>query len=86
MKRRLRNAIAAVLVVAAGSAFAYSLKKPTGGACSKDGSTCNVYCNNGYLAGSMNWNGTLWTTGVDWDANQDALARRLVAASGTACK
>lgn len=81
------NVFALGLVIVTSSAFAYQLvKSPGGGACTQDGSTCNVYCDNGYLAGSMNWNGNVWTDGVKWDPDKDVEARKIVTASGTACK
>ena len=57
-----------------------------GGSCSKDGSTCNVYCGNGQLAGSMNWNGSVWTDGVKSDPDMNAEAGKICAANGTACQ
>jgi hypothetical protein len=77
--------IAAITFVAS-PASAYQLRSASGGgSCSKDGSTCNVYCDNGQLAGSMNWNGTLWTDGVKWDPDLNAEARKICAVNGTAC-
>lgn len=68
-------------------AFAYTTKSAKdGAACQKDGSTCNVYCNNGQLAGSMNWNRSVWTDGVKWDADFNAEARKICAANGTDCQ
>jgi hypothetical protein len=64
------------------AASAYQLQ---GSGCNADGSACNVYCDNGQLAGAMNWNGSVWTDGVKWDADKDGEARKIVAANGTAC-
>lgn len=87
MKLVFLSAFALSLVIAASSASAYQLLKSSGGgACTQDGSTCNVYCDNGYLAGSMNWNGSVWTDGVKWDPDKDGEARKIVATAGTACK
>lgn len=79
--------VIALAVAAAAPASAYQLKKPpNGSACTKDGSECQVYCDNGSLAGSMYWNGSVWTDGVKWDPDMDGEARKIVAADGTACK
>ncbi len=86
MKSIFLNACALALILAASPASAYQLaKSPGGGDCPQDGSTCNVICDNGYLAGSMNWNGNYWTDGVKWDKDRDGEARKIVAAAGTAC-
>ena len=74
-----------ILSIAATPASAYRLQKPNGDACSKDGTECQVYCDNKQLAGSMFWNGSVWTDGVKWDENQDAEARKIVNANGSAC-
>jgi hypothetical protein len=62
-------------------AFAYRLQTKDGKACSTDGSECQVYCtdaaHNGSLAGSMYWNGSVWTDGVKWDKDQDAEAKKI---------
>lgn len=74
-----------LLSVTAAQASAYTLQKPNGGACTKDGSECQVYCDNRQLAGSMYWNGSVWTDGVKWDEDQDAEAQKIVSANGSAC-
>jgi hypothetical protein len=74
-----------ILGISATPASAYSLQKPNGQACTKDGSECQVYCDNKQLAGSMYWNGTVWTDGVKWDPDQDTEARKITAANGSAC-
>lgn len=67
-------------------ALAYTLQSESGGSsCPKDGKTCTVFCNNGSRAGSMNWNGSVWTDGVKWDADQDTEARKICAANGAGC-
>lgn len=76
----------ALLVAGSQGAAAYQLKKSNGTACTSDGSTCNVFCDNGQLAGSMNWNGSVWTDGVKSDPDKDGLARKIVAANGAACQ
>ncbi len=53
--------------------------------CRQDGALCIVYCQNGHLAGSMTWNGSVWTDGVKWDKDRDVEAKMIVAADGTAC-
>jgi hypothetical protein len=77
--------IALALLVATSPALAYQLRTSNGGSCSKDGGTCNVYCENGQLAGSMNWNGSVWTDGVKSDPDMNAEARKICAANGSAC-
>ena len=78
--------IAFVLTVAAAPASACQIRSAfNGGSCTKDGSTCNVYCDNGQLAGSMNWNGSVWTDGVKWDPDMSAEARKICTANGSAC-
>ncbi len=87
MKGILGNALALAIVALAASAWAYQLKLENGSpGCNKDRSTCYVYCDNGNRAGSMNWNGSVWTDGVKSDADMDGMARKIVAANGTACK
>lgn len=73
------------LQVATCPAWAYQLRSTSNGACTKDGTTCKVYCDNGQLAGSMNWNGSVWTDGVKWDPDMDAEARKICAANGSSC-
>lgn len=86
MKFLFLIAVAFFLIIVMSSAYAYQLKKSSdGSACTTDGSTCNVYCDNGHLAGSMNWNGSVWTDGVKSDADKDAMAKKIVAADGTEC-
>lgn len=77
------------LLFISSAACAYRLQTPKGGTCSQDGSECQVYCtddaNKGQLAGSMFWNGSLWTDGVKWDKDQDAEAKKITAAFGNGC-
>ena len=74
------------IAMASPPASAYQLKRtPDNGACKKDGSECRVYCDNGHLAGSMYWNGSVWTDGAKWDKDMDTMAKKIVAADGTAC-
>jgi hypothetical protein len=73
------------LLVATSPASAYQLRSASNGPCTKDGSTCNVYCANGQLAGTMNWNGSVWTDGVKSDPDMNAEARKICAANGSAC-
>lgn len=65
------------------AAFAYTLK---GAGCDGNGQECQVFCDNGTLAGSMYWNGSYWTDGVKWDKSKDTQARKICAANGTDCK
>ena len=87
MRNRIRLGIAATgLVIGCFAtpqvAFAYSLQ---GDGCSGNGNECKVFCSNGSLAGSMYWNGTVWTDGVKWDADKDKEAKKICAANGTSC-
>ena len=66
-------------------AFAYTLKSATADGCGGDGTECVVYCDNGARAGSMFWNGSVWTDGAKWDADRDAEASKIVAANGSDC-
>ena len=73
---------ALVLLALPAPAIAYTL---SGDGCDGNGNECKIWCNNGSLAGSMNWNGTVWTDGVKWDADKDTEARKICAANGTGC-
>jgi hypothetical protein len=85
MKTALLSAIAAA-VFAASPASAYSMRNTAnGGPCVADGSACEVLCDNGTLAGTMYWNGNVWTDGTKSDPDKDAEARKICAANGTAC-
>jgi hypothetical protein len=75
----------AIAFVSPASALAYSLKNATADGCGGDGSECVVYCNNGQRAGSMYWNGSVWTDGVKWDQNREAEAEKICAANGSDC-
>ena len=85
MKIVLLNVVAVALLVSASPASAFQLLGANGGSCMKDGSTCIVHCDNGELAGSMNWNGNVWTDGVKSDPDMNAEAQKICAANGTAC-
>lgn len=79
-------AAAALLLTWSEPASAHRLKHPSGGGpCVADGSTCLVYCNDGTLAGSMNWNGSVWTDGAKWDKDMNAEADKICAANGRSC-
>lgn len=65
------------------AAHAYTLK---GSGCEGNGKACEVYCDNGTLAGTMYWNGSKWTDGVKSDADKDAEAKKICEANGAACK
>jgi hypothetical protein len=73
---------ALVLFMPSTPASAYTL---SGDGCNGNGNECKVWCNNGSLAGSMHWNGTVWTDGVKWGADKDTEAKKICAANGTAC-
>ena len=85
LKLALVSAVGLTLLIATHQASAYQLRSASNGPCTKDGTTCNVYCSNGQLAGAMNWNGSVWTDGVKSDPDMDAEARKVCAASGSAC-
>lgn len=82
-------AVGMSLALASSPASAYRLQTTNGRTCTKDGAECQVYCtddaNKGQLAGSMFWNGSVWTDGVKWDEDQDAEARKITAAFGNSC-
>ena len=85
MRIILLSAIAVALMVTASPASAYQLKSATtGGGCTKD-AECDVYCDNGQQAGSMTWNGSVWTDGERWDPDMNVVARQICKANGTAC-
>jgi hypothetical protein len=65
--------------------FAYYTQNENGNGCGGDGSGCNVYCDNDDLAGTMYWNGSVWTDGVKWNADFETEASMIVEANGTAC-
>lgn len=93
MRNKTALAVAVLLILSAPVASAYVTKKPAdqgGGACAADGSPCNVYCTNddgsqGDLAGTMYWNGAVWTDGLKSSADMDTEAEKIVQANGTAC-
>jgi hypothetical protein len=85
LKLALVSAVGLTLLIATHQASAYQLRSASNGPCAKDGSTCKVYCDNGQLAGTMNWNGSVWTDGVKWDPDMDAEARKICAANGREC-
>lgn len=71
-----------VLAATSSAALAYSLN---GSGCQANGQECVVNCDNGNRAGSMYWNGNVWTDGVKSDADRDREAKAICAANGTAC-
>ncbi len=64
------------------SSFAYRLE---GDGCGGNGKECKVYCDTGQLAGSMYWNGSVWTDGVKWDKDKDKEAKAICKANGAGC-
>ena len=66
-------------------ANAYTLKKHDGSACAQDGAGCNVWCDNNTLAGTMFWNGNVWTDGLRSDEDKDVVARKIRDSNGTSC-
>ena len=73
------------LLLVSTAASAYVLKKADGTGCTQDGDECRVYCDNEELAGSMYWNGSVWSDGVRSDEDADVVAQQIVEANGTAC-
>lgn len=78
-------AVAAASFAMPATAFAYIVRNASGGACAYDGSACSVICDNGQLAGTMYWNGSVWSDGVRSDPDAYVVASAIVAAQGTAC-
>lgn len=62
------------------AAYAYSIS------CNSSGDSCTVTCDNGQRAGVMYWNGSQWSDGIRSSRDKDDLARKIVAAQGTACR
>jgi|ERR1051326_2683938 hypothetical protein len=81
MKRAITLAIAFSVIPTA--CFAFRLD---GRGCTGNGEECRVYCDNGDLAGSMFFNGSVWTDGVKWDRDRDTEAAMICAANGAACQ
>jgi hypothetical protein len=73
------------LCLFAGPACAYSTKKDDGAVCNKDGTACDVYCDNGDFAGWMYWDGNSWTDGVRSADDLDTEAREICAAHSQTC-
>ena len=88
MKAVLFSAVAISLVFATSPASAYyrqTQDKPPQ-ACRADGSACDVFCKNNNRAGTMYWNGTVWTDGVRSDPDIDVESQKIVASNGTGCE
>jgi hypothetical protein len=85
VEKLIFSLVTLALLVSPACAYQLKLASDNSKDCVADGSTCQVYCNNGHLAGSMNWNGSVWTDGVKWNADKDAEARMITQADGTAC-
>ena len=90
----LRFAVAAAVVVISvampAPASAYYVRNGNGGACAFDGSACHVFCQNpdesmGPRAGTMYWNGSVWSDGVRSNPDFNVVASAIVAAQGTYC-
>lgn len=76
----------AIVFLLASPAYAYRLKSAANpNDCAADGTLCTVFCDDGTLAGTMTWNGSVWTDGVKSDPSRDAEARKICAANGTSC-
>jgi hypothetical protein len=74
--------VACGAILGSTASFAYTLQ---GNGCGGNGEECKVYCDTGDLAGSMYWNGSVWTDGVKSDPDKDEEAKKICAANGTAC-
>ena len=90
MRSVLTAAVVATSFAIPSPASAYYLRNNNGGACAQDGSACNVFCQNpddswGPRAGTMYWNGSVWSDGVRSDADPYKVASAIVAAQGTDC-
>jgi hypothetical protein len=77
-----RLLIAGAVLLAPGVSLACSF---SGDGCNGNGKECVVYCANGNRAGSMYFNGTVWTDGVKWAPTAQAEARKICDANGSAC-
>jgi hypothetical protein len=79
--------VAALLTWFDRPAIAFSLKNEiTAGSCTADGRACDVWCNDGAIAGKMYWDGSEWTDGTRFNADQNAEAKAICAAAGDDCK
>ena len=82
--KKLRNVVTSAIVIAgcslAGVAWAYTLN------CNSSNDACLVKCDNGQSAGTMYWNGSQWSDGVRWSKDKNEVARKMVAAQGSACR
>jgi len=83
MKSIARLLIAGAVLLAPAAACAYSL---SGDGCNGNGNECVVFCNNGARAGSMYYNGSVWTDGVKSAKSREAMANLICAANGSACR
>lgn len=81
---KLRGLIASAFLISAcgvaGVAWAYTLS------CNSSGDACTVRCDNKQSVGTMYWNGSQWSDGVRWSKDKDEVARKMVAAQGSACR
>jgi hypothetical protein len=82
MKSIARLLIAGALLLAPAAASAYSL---SGDGCGGNGNECVVYCSTGARAGSMYYNGSVWTDGTKSATTRDAEAKKICAANGSGC-
>jgi hypothetical protein len=82
MKRIVQIVLVFGLAAIPATSFAYSL---SGDGCNGNGNECKVYCDNGALAGSMYWNGSVWTDGVKSSSSKDEEARAICRANGSSC-
>ena len=78
MKALLHSLALCGSLLAATAAYAYSL--------TCKGDACTVTCDNGQPAGTMYWNGSVWSDGIRSNKDKDELAKQIVRAQGTACR
>ena len=68
----------AVMILFSSPAVAFSLKNEvTGGACTADRQPCDVWCDNGAIAGEMYWDGSERTGGTRFNADQNVEAKAI---------
>ena len=84
--RTILSGLLGLSLLAVSPALACEYGKADGSDCVEDGSECVVYCEDGQVAGTMFWNGTVWTDGVKWDEDPGIEAQSICDANGSACQ
>jgi hypothetical protein len=91
LKLVVATSIVAVGAVMPAPASATFVRNQQGGACAQDGSACDVWCGinpaliGKWRAGTMYWNGSVWSDGVRWNVDPYVEAGEIAAAAGAAC-